>query len=100
MADAAAGAGCVLSLLECEGGSTYAGITNDLKKRWDAHCTGRGARYTRMCPPLKVLAVEAHPDRSAASRAEWQLKRLSPDDKRRWAGEHALDRARQAAFTR
>lgn len=75
----------VLYLLECAGGSTYAGITNDLPARWAAHRAGRGARYTRMHRPLKVLGVEAHADRAAASRAEHALKSLAPADKRRWA---------------
>ena len=35
-----------LYLLECRRG-TYVGITNNLAKRYQAHATGKGARYTR-----------------------------------------------------
>ena len=37
-----------LYLLECKGGSYYAGITNDLDKRYAAHVSSRGARFTRV----------------------------------------------------
>lgn len=66
----------LLYLLECEGGSYYAGITTDLPGRFQAHVAGKGARYTRAHPPLRILASRGYPDRSTASRAEWQLKQL------------------------
>jgi putative endonuclease len=65
-----------LYLLECGDGSWYAGITNDLDARLQAHRDGRGARYTRGRGPLQLLASRDYPDRAAASRAEWRLKRL------------------------
>ena len=37
----------VLYLLECRGGTLYAGITTDLERRFAEHASGRGARYTR-----------------------------------------------------
>ncbi len=64
-----------LYLLECRDGSWYTGITNDLDRRFAAHVAGRGAKYTRGNPPLRVLASRAYPDRASASRAEWTLKR-------------------------
>ncbi|TDK22721.1 GIY-YIG nuclease family protein [Luteimonas aestuarii] len=70
-----AGTWCVY-LLECGDGTWYAGITNDLDARLQAHREGRGARYTRGRGPLRLLAMRGYPDRAAASRAEWQLKRL------------------------
>lgn len=65
-----------LYLLECVGGSYYAGITNDLDARFNAHQQGKGARYTRAFPPLQILASKLYPNRSSASVAEAQLKRL------------------------
>lgn len=65
-----------LYLLECKGGTYYAGITNDLAARFVAHVAGKGARYTRANPPIKILASKPYPDRSAASVAEAQLKSL------------------------
>jgi putative endonuclease len=65
-----------LYLLECKNGHYYAGITNDLQARFDAHLSGKGARYTRANPPLRILASKKYADRSSASVAEAQLKRL------------------------
>ena len=69
-------AGWCLYLLECRNGAWYAGITNRLEARYAAHVAGTGAKYTRANPPVRVLASRDYPDRSAASRAEAQLKRL------------------------
>jgi putative endonuclease len=63
-------------LLRCGDGSLYAGITNDLQKRLQAHRSGKGARYTRGRGPLKVVHTEPARTRSAALRREAALKRL------------------------
>ena len=68
-------------LLECSDGSYYAGITNRLEHRINAHNLGQGARYTRSRGPVKLLATQEHTDRSAASKAEAQLKRLARSQK-------------------
>ncbi len=73
--------GWCLYLLECRNGAFYAGITNRLEARYAAHVAGGGAKYTRANPPVRVLASRGYPDRSAASRAEAQLKRLPRDRK-------------------
>ncbi len=65
-----------LYLIECRNGAWYAGITNRLEARYAAHAAGTGAKYTRANPPVRLLATRAYSDRSAASRAEAQLKRL------------------------
>lgn len=65
-----------LYLLECKNGAYYAGITNALQARFDAHLSGKGARYTRANPPVKILASKPYPNRSTASIAEAQLKAL------------------------
>lgn len=72
----------ILYLLECNNGAYYAGITNDLSARFDAHLSGKGARYTRANPPVKILASKIYADRSAASVAEAQLKNLPRSQKR------------------
>ena len=72
-------------LIECRGGTLYAGIARDVDRRYRQHLAGKGARYTRMHPPLRLLAALALPSRSEAARAEWRLKRLDPAAKRRWA---------------
>ena len=66
----------VLYLLECNNGAYYAGITNDLAARFAVHLAGKGARYTRANPPVKILASKLYADRSSASVAEAILKKL------------------------
>lgn len=73
-----------LYLLECRRG-TYVGITNNLARRYRAHCAGKGARYTRANPPLAPLGAQPFADRAAASRAEYALKQRRAEEKRRWA---------------
>jgi putative endonuclease len=80
-----------LYLLECKGGAYYAGITNDLEARFAAHKKGRGARYTRANPPLRILATKPYADRSAASIAEAQLKQIPRDGKLDFFSEGAPD---------
>lgn len=69
-------------LLECLDGSVYTGITTDVDRRFAQHVAGKGARYTRAFPPLRLLASFPYPDRSSASRAEYAIKQLSPARKR------------------
>lgn len=69
-------------VLECDDGSLYTGIARDVERRFAAHQTGKGARYTRAHPPRKVLAHFAYPDRSSASKAEYAIKQLTPTQKR------------------
>ena len=60
----AAPAGWTLYLLACRRGAGtvyYAGITNDLPRRLQAHREGKGARFTRAHPPLTVLATRGYP---------------------------------------
>ena len=87
MADASEGAAArpwVLYLVECAGDRLYAGITNDLAARFAAHCAGRGARFTKAFPPVRIVAASELPSRSQALKAEHALKRRPRADKLRW----------------
>ena len=73
-------------VLECVGGSLYCGIAIDVEQRFREHLAGKGARYTRMHPPLRILVRFPYADRSEASRAENLFKQLSPRAKRAACG--------------
>jgi len=73
-----------LYLIECRNGAYYAGISNDVPARYAAHAAGKGARYTRANPPVRLLGSREFGDRAAASRAEWQIKRLPREAKLKW----------------
>jgi len=70
-------------ILECENGKLYTGITVDLARRFDQHASGRGATFTRINKPRRLLAVKPCVDRSEASRLEASVKRLSRPKKER-----------------
>lgn len=76
-------------LLECRDGSIYAGITTDVATRFAVHVSGKGARYTRSHPPVRVLGCFEYPDRSAALKAEHAIRQLSPQGKRALCAEQA-----------
>ena len=84
----AAGPCWYVYLIECTDGSIYTGIAKDVAARYAAHALGKGARYMRAHPPKRLLAVISHPDRSSASKAEYQIKQMNPDEKRTLARRH------------
>ena len=65
-----------LYLIECVGGSFYAGISTDVERRYAEHLSGKGARYTRSHKPLRLLGARLCGSRSAALKAELALKKL------------------------
>ncbi len=71
-----------LYLLECDGGSIYTGITTDVAARYAKHLAGKGAKYTRANPPVRILKAVPCADHSAALKAEHATKRLSAAQKR------------------
>jgi putative endonuclease len=74
-----------LYVIECEDGSLYTGIAIDPEARFAVHVAGKGARYTRSHPPRRLLATVAYPDRSSASKAEYQVKQMTAAEKRDFA---------------
>jgi putative endonuclease len=74
-----------LYLLECQGEKTYVGTTKNVYNRFERHCTGNGAHFTRIYKPIRVLAAQPFPDQSSACKAEYALKKLPVNKKRLWA---------------
>jgi predicted GNAT superfamily acetyltransferase len=66
-----------LYVLECSDQSLYTGITTDLQRRVDVHNSGRGAAYTAVRRPVKLVAAWRSTDRSSALKAEAAFKRQS-----------------------
>lgn len=61
-------------VLLCSDGSFYGGYTNDLKKRLDAHNSGKGAKYTKSRRPVEMIYHEEYADKSAAMQREYWFK--------------------------
>lgn len=74
-----------LYMIECRGGGIYTGIAIDVDERFKTHVAGKGAKYTKMNPPLRIIARQRFPDRRSAAQAEYAMKRLTPLEKRQWA---------------
>ncbi|PPD51030.1 MAG: hypothetical protein CTY13_00325 [Methylobacter sp.] len=73
-----------LYMLECKGGEIYTGIAIDVDERYKAHKNGKGAKYTKMNPPVRILARKMFPDRRSAARAEYEMKQMTPLKKWQW----------------
>ncbi|OGT20939.1 MAG: endonuclease [Gallionellales bacterium RIFOXYB12_FULL_54_9] len=71
----------VCYLLYCADETLYCGITNDLDKRVAAHNAGTAAKYTRAKGPVRVVYTEVCADRSAASKREMAIKKLTREAK-------------------
>ena len=68
-------------MLRCGDGTLYPGVTDDVERRLAAHRAGKGAKYTRGRGPLELVYQEQVPDKSAALRREYQIKRLPKQEK-------------------
>ena len=71
-----------LYIVECNDGSLYTGITNDLERRVNQHNEGTGARYTRSRRPVRMRYHEVCESRSAALVRECAVRLMSPKEKR------------------
>jgi putative endonuclease len=69
----------------CQGNSFYTGYTRNLNSRMRLHSKGKGARYTRMHKPKKLVHVEEFPSRAEAMQREKRIKKLSHHQKLRLA---------------
>ncbi|MBI4398024.1 MAG: GIY-YIG nuclease family protein [Candidatus Omnitrophica bacterium] len=73
-----AGAECwFLYILECNDGSFYTGITNNLTRRVTLHQNGKASRFTRTRRPVKLLYQEHCLGRREALVRECAVKSLS-----------------------
>ena len=77
-------------LLVCQDGRTYAGIALDVSARFEAHCAGKGSKFTRANRPVSILGMQPFASKSAALKAEYALKQLERTDKLAWAKQYSL----------
>ena len=65
-------------ILECNDGSLYTGIAKDIQKRLEEHNTSdKGAKYTKVRRPVKLVYSESSENRSSASKREYEIKKLT-----------------------
>lgn len=80
---------CYVYVLLCSNGALYTGISKNPKARFEVHKKGRGALFTRMHTPTRILATVPYVDRAEAMRQERKIKRLSHDEKWTWIADRA-----------
>lgn len=68
-------------MIECADGSIYTGWSTDPEKRFAAHVSGKGARYTRVRKPVRLLKTWAFSSKQEAMRFEWRIKQLNRSEK-------------------
>ena len=81
-------------VLECKGGKLYVGISNNVQERFAKHLSGKGATFTKINRPLRILAFNEYPSKSDAAKVEYQLKRKPRSYKLAWVKHYSKsDRA-------
>lgn len=71
-------------IVKCNDDSLYTGITTDINRRLEEHnnqTDNKGAKYTRSRQPVRLVYSENVSSRSAASRREHLIKKLSKKQK-------------------
>ena len=60
-------------MVKCADDTLYTGIATELDRRIEEHnASDKGAKYTRVRRPVELVYSETYPDRSAASKREYQ----------------------------
>ena len=68
-------------MLLCADGTYYTGWTNQIRKRIQAHNSGKGAKYTKGRGPLKLVYLEISDTKEAAMKREAAIKKLTRREK-------------------
>lgn len=72
-------------MIECRGGGLYTGIAKDVQARYEKHVKGKGAKYTKMNPPERLLCWVEYQSHRDAAQAEYEMKLLKRWQKLQWA---------------
>lgn len=63
-------------IVKCADNTFYTGIATELERRIEEHNgSDKGAKYTRVRRPVRLVYSEEHPDRSSASKREYEIKK-------------------------
>lgn len=69
-------------ILLTENNTLYCGYTDNVKKRFEQHKSGKGAKYTKANKPIKIVWEKEFLSKSAALKEEYRIKhKLTKDEK-------------------
>lgn len=68
-------------IVEARSGALYTGITNNLRRRFEKHSSGQGARYFRISAPVRIVYQEQLNSRSEATKREAEIKKYTRQQK-------------------
>ncbi len=68
-------------IVKCSDKTLYTGWTNNLKKRLEAHNSGKGAKYTKTRRPVELVYFEEYDTKQEAMKREYAIKQLSRQKK-------------------
>lgn len=68
----------------------YCGYTDDLKKRFEAHVSGKGAKYTRAHKPDRIVYSACFDTKSEAQKEECRIKSMTRKEKLNLLGENKI----------
>ena len=71
-------------ILECQDGSFYTGVTNDVHSRMNAHAAGKGSKYVYKKGFKKLLRAIPCKNKSDACKCEYAIKKLPRSEKLSW----------------
>ena len=71
-------------ILLTERNTYYCGYTDDVDKRFKAHCEGKGAKYTKANKPIKIVWSKEFETKSKAQKEEARIKKLSRQEKEKF----------------
>jgi putative endonuclease len=71
-------------ILECQDGSFYTGVTNDIDARMKTHANGKGSKYVNKNGFRKLLKAKPCKDKSDACKCEYAIKQLPRNKKLDW----------------
>ena len=74
---------CYCYIVECVDGTYYTGWAVDPEQRVAVHNKGRGAKYTKMRLPVKLVYTEEMPDRKSAMKREIAIKKMTRERKKK-----------------
>ena len=71
-------------ILECQDGSFYTGVTNNIDARMNSHAIGKGSKYVCKKGFKRLLRIKSCKDKSDACKCEYIIKRLPRCEKLSW----------------